>query len=114
MRDMFGADTTVLTAGVVRANCRQFCAGDYAFARVGGELVLVRMELHVSIDTVARTCVALFSSAPGANDNEWCRTYKSANNAKVIASSALVASFTYLERGSSICAIMPAIVRMEK
>ena len=113
MREMFGAAATVLTAGKVRANCRQFCAGDYAFARVGGELVLVRMEFHVSIDTIARTCVALFTSAPGANDNEWCRTYKSADNAKMIASSALVASVTYLERGSSICAIIPAIVRME-
>jgi hypothetical protein len=113
MHAMFGDDVEVLTAGEVHVNCRQFHAGDFAFAHSGGDgAILVRMEFHVSIDSVPHTCVSLFVPAPGANDTTWCRKYKSANASKMISSSKLLTSVTYLERGASISAIVPALVRM--
>ena len=106
-------DATVTTARITRANGRQYCAGDYAYARLEGRMTLVLMEFHVSVDGLARTCAYLFKDAPSPDDTQWCKTYvRLAHGFRVFPSDCLVAPVTYLKDGDCVAALVPACVRL--
>ena len=56
---------------------KTFYAGDLAFARVRGRIVLLEIWYHVRFcDGRIRSCVSEYDPAPSANDNNFCKTFR--------------------------------------
>ena len=113
LAEMFGADATIKTARITRANERQFVAGDLAFANSVGGLRLVEMKLHVCVDGTAITIVSPLEYALRASDTARCQTYKRSDAVSMTLSRNLFASASFCQGSDGhVTVLVPASVRM--
>ena len=89
-----------------------FYAGDLAFARVRGRIVLLEIWYHVRFcDGRIRSCVSEYDPAPSANDNKLCKTFRRKQNPRLEHASCFVAPAIYMMQEGSVATLVPWCLR---
>ena len=91
---------------------KTFYAGDLAFARVRGRIVLLEIWYHVRFcDGRIRSCVSEYDPAPSANDSKLCKTFRRKQSPRLEHDSCFVASAIYMMHEGYVAALVPWCLR---
>ena len=89
-----------------------FYAGDLAFARVRGRIVLLEIWYHVRFcDGRIRSCVSEYDPAPSANGSKFGKTFRRKQSPRLEHASCFVAPAIYMMLEGSVVALVPWCLR---